>query len=124
MVQYVTRSLTGRCYNSRKAHQIAHSFVYKQDQEKRKIMPAASYVNVLKGLRASRTARPARLNCVSGRQAHRPGRFNRSLGEGIRQRPVWLSVLPVNRPVDTRTGRPICWQDIQPNRPLFDLLAG
>ena len=60
----------------------------------------------------------SRPNRASGRRANRPGRFNGRLDKGIGQRPVWLSALPANRPSDTRTGRPICWQDRQPNRPL------
>ena len=59
-----------------------------------------------------------RPNHLSGRRANRPGRFNGRLDKAIGQRPVWLSALPANRPSDTRTGRQICWQDRQPNRPL------
>ena len=45
------------------------------------------------------------------------------IGMGIGQRPVWLPVLPANRPAGTRVGRPICWQGRQPNRPLSDSLV-
>ena len=62
---------------------------------------------VLNGWLAGLTARLARPNSMFGRRLNRPGRFNRILDEGIRQRPVSLSFLPANHLFCQQIGRPI-----------------